>query len=55
MDKALEALNVAARAIEKIKGITDVSFDNDNDSGEIFFFDEKEGKEFKLTLTEVED
>jgi hypothetical protein len=48
--KALEALHVAADAIRKMKGVTNVSVDNDNDSGEIFF--SVENREFKLNLTE---
>jgi len=36
-DKALEALHVAAEAIREMDGVSNVSVDNDNDSGEIFF------------------
>lgn len=48
MDKALEALHVAADAIRKMKGIRNVSVDNDNDSGEIFF--DVGERTFKLVL-----
>jgi hypothetical protein len=48
--KALEALHVAAAAIKKMEGVSNVSVDNDNDSGEIFF--SVGDREFKLNLTE---
>ncbi len=48
--KALEALHVAAAAIKRMKGVTNVSVDNDNDSGEILF--NVGSREFKLNLTE---
>lgn len=37
MEKALEALHVAARAIRQVPEVTNVSVDNDHDSGEILF------------------
>ena len=37
MDKALEALHIAAAAIRQMAGVRDVSVDNDADSGEIYF------------------
>lgn len=37
MDKALEALHVAADAISEVKGVGYVSVNSDNDSGEILF------------------
>lgn len=37
MGKALEALHIVAKSLQKIKGIEDVSVDNDHKSGEILF------------------
>ena len=37
MEKALEALHVAAQAIRQVPEVTNVSVDNDNDSGELLF------------------
>jgi hypothetical protein len=50
MDKALEALHVAAAAIKLLAGVTNVTVDNDDDSGEIMF--ETERGCFTLTLSE---
>jgi len=52
MDKALEALHVAAFAIENMLGISNVSVDNDNDSGEIFFDADGETYVLKLRISE---
>jgi len=48
MDKALEALHVAAKAIAKMDGVTNCTVDNDHKSGEILF--EVDGQEFALKL-----
>lgn len=37
MEKALEALHVAAQAIRQMPEVANLSVDNDNDSGEILF------------------
>lgn len=51
MNKALEALHVAATAITGIGGIINVSVDNDHDSGEIMFT--AGGENFVLRLEQV--
>lgn len=48
MEKALEALHVAANAIRTMQGIDMVSVENDNDSGEIFFV--VDGDQFLMKL-----
>jgi|KBSSwiStaDraftv2_1062776.scaffolds.fasta_scaffold8070186_1 hypothetical protein len=51
MDKALEALHVAAQALRQMAGVQNVTVDNDADSGEIFF---AVGEiEYKLQLEEI--
>lgn len=51
MDKVFLAMSNAAEAIGKTKGVTSVSFDNDNDSGEIMF--DVNGKTFILSVEET--
>lgn len=51
MDKALEALHVAAQALRQMAGVQNVSVDNDADSGEIFFA--VGDIEYKLKLEEI--
>lgn len=53
INKALEAMSNATTAIRNTTGVTDVSMDNDNDSGEIIFA--VAGQKFILRLEEFDD
>lgn len=50
---ALEALHVAAAAIEGMRNVSECTADNDNDSGEVVFT-VKGGKTYVLKLEEYE-
>lgn len=54
LEKALEALQVAAEAIGAMPSIVEATADNDNDSGEIIFTVQG-GQSFVLSLREQED
>lgn len=53
MDKALEALHIAARAIKRIPDVINISVDNDNDSGEILFTVDQ--TEYRLKLATLQN
>lgn len=57
MEKAFEALHVAAEAVAKVKGVSDCTADNDHDSGEVIFDVTVKGerKRFVLRLEEYEE
>ena len=54
MEKALEALYVAAKAIKKMDGVESVSVENDNDSGEVYFVVDGIGYIMKLKEFDAE-
>jgi hypothetical protein len=51
MEKALEALHVAAQAIRQMPEVANLSVDNDNDSGEILFTINE--AEYRLKLEKI--
>jgi hypothetical protein len=53
-DTALEALHVAAKAIQDMPGVLEAGADNDHKGGEIIFTTKDDGKTYILNLSEFE-